>query len=393
MVERHHTIQFDLDAHDPEALAEALADAIGRASRRRTLARLGSTAIALSGGLDSRTLLCTADDPSALQTFCCFDDENREVRTARRIAEAMAVPFLPYHRAFEHYGDSADAGVAISGGMGDLGNNHFLACRDALAGHGVETLVTGCYFDYLFKSLALDTVVHPFTRVEAAGPTRASTYHQHFDFSGAWAEGVAARREALLPRELREDGGEWARRERAARRTFPLAREGDNQSRLVPLRVMGWSAPAIDLDLLDVYRRIPVALRLNRRVFHAAVARSCTPEVARIMDVNTGLRVGAPQWAVSGWRYVLALRHRIEEVRSSIMTEGSWPNWHYYVQRSTALKHIWERENPAATEALRALLGSSWSPALSGYRSVGGELPLRVLTLKSWMDQRAGVVR
>ncbi|HTL16554.1 MAG TPA: hypothetical protein VL793_04915, partial [Patescibacteria group bacterium] len=61
-----------------EELAEQFAAAFRQSIAKRTLPILGKSAVALSGGLDSRTVLCAASDPRALLTFSCYDQENLE---------------------------------------------------------------------------------------------------------------------------------------------------------------------------------------------------------------------------------------------------------------------------------------------------------------------------
>ena len=91
-------------------LAKALRASVGR----RTLPRLGRSAIALSGGLDSRTILCAAGKHENLVAFCAFDEKNTEYELASEIAKAEGIELIPLRRTYEHYADSAELGVKIS---------------------------------------------------------------------------------------------------------------------------------------------------------------------------------------------------------------------------------------------------------------------------------------
>jgi asparagine synthase (glutamine-hydrolysing) len=143
-----------------EDLANQLGAALRRAVQRRTLPRLGRSAIALSGGLDSRVILASSLDAEETFSFSCFDQPNRELKTAAAIAQSLAVPFLPLRRGPDYYAEHAERGVRISGGMGSLANNHFLGVMPRLKDEGMQNLLTGCYCDYLFKALPLNRRSH-----------------------------------------------------------------------------------------------------------------------------------------------------------------------------------------------------------------------------------------
>ena len=81
-----------------EEVAEQFAAAFRQAVAKRTLPLLGKSAIALSGGLDSRTVLCAAPDRQALLSFSFYDQENLELSIARSIAQAAGVEFIPLDR-------------------------------------------------------------------------------------------------------------------------------------------------------------------------------------------------------------------------------------------------------------------------------------------------------
>jgi len=79
-------------------LAAELAGALRNAVRRRTLPRLGRTAVALSGGLDSRTILACVENKDLTFAFSCYNQPNREFEVAQAIAGALEVPFKPWQR-------------------------------------------------------------------------------------------------------------------------------------------------------------------------------------------------------------------------------------------------------------------------------------------------------
>jgi asparagine synthase (glutamine-hydrolysing) len=378
----------DFDGATEEELAGELTAALGRAVERRTDVRLGRTAVALSGGLDSRAILCSTPRGRVF-AVSTFDRENAEFRVARRIARACGVELVPLPRDFEHYGNAAELAVRISGGMGDFGSAHFLGFRARLRELGVDHLVTGCYFDYLFKALALDTSTSRWLRRERLGPFRVESYLPHFDSATPLARLVRERLEAGS-QAFRSDLSSAGRFRLAAARTFPLAAEGDNMQRIVTQKMIGWHAPAVDPEVMAIYRRVPPEMRLNRSLFKRVVRRICGERLRWVPDANTGLPVGAPPWLEGIHRYRVALRRRRERGSRSIVTQESWPNWVYYLNQSRVVRAIWERPNSVATDLFREILGTP--PARLHVRSDRDcRLALRMVTVKIWLDQRCGM--
>jgi asparagine synthase (glutamine-hydrolysing) len=380
---------------DEDALADGLANAFRTATEKRTTPRLGRSFVALSGGLDSRLVLSSAHPDSEVAAFCCFDEENVEYRTAREIAAVLGVELFPLKRSYDHYGDYAEKAVRISGGMGDIGSNHYLGCRDRLLSLGMDNLLTGCYCDYLFKSLALDTSVRRLSRREDLAPFSGESYLPHFRFSTHLNASVTDRLEKIFPHELRSDPSASARLEIAKKRIFPLQYEGDNIQRMTTQRTLRWSAPVVDNDIIDCFRKVPIAMRMNRSLFTKVVIKACNEAVCAIPDTNTAARIGAAWPAIMVGRYQIALRRAWERRRRSIASEESWPNWPYYLLNSRRVTSLWNQPDEQADAFFRQVMGGDFRPRLADYMEMhgsvrGSALCLRLLTLKIWFQLRAG---
>jgi asparagine synthase (glutamine-hydrolysing) len=383
-------------AFSPETSAPAgrLAADLGRAFQaaigRRTLPSLGRAAFALSGGLDSRVIASLAGNKAESVAFCSVESENREHAIARDIAARAGIEFFTLRRPPDFYGENAEMGVRISGGMGSLANNHFLGFRGWLRDRGVRSLLTGCYCDYLFKGLVLDKTTGRITKRQALAPFRDQHYFTYFPLASPHAARVAERQGGLFPPELRRDTSIRAKLEIERLRTFPLFYEGDNMQRVVPQRVMPWYLPIVDNDLLDVYLRLPPAVKLNRRVFSLMVRRQCPPGVAGVPDANTETRVGAGPVEVAARRLQRFLATRLTPGAAGAAA-GCWPDWATYVPSSPALRRLWEREPASSREVLRELAGDRvFRARVDDYRGGDVYLLVRLLTLKVWLDQRQG---
>ncbi|HEV2392316.1 MAG TPA: asparagine synthase-related protein [Verrucomicrobiae bacterium] len=373
---------------DEDDLADELAQAFRTSVRRRTLPRLGRTAVALSGGLDSRALLACVENKENVFAFCCYNEPNRELATAQAIAKALQIPFLPWQREFEYYGNQAEQGVRISGGMGTFANNHFLGVVPRLRAEGAQNLLTGCYCDYLFKALPLNRSTHWLTGRERLAPFRHQFYFDHFERAVPFGLQLRDRWESRVPLEFQNHNSDESLFQIEARRTFPFCYEGDNQQRLVPQRVSGWYLPVADRAVLDIYRKIPSRLKLNRSVFTRAVGRLCQGSLARVPDANTGALVGAPAISETLHHHWSRARRKLRRRTQSIGTDGSWPDWYSYVAQSGQLRALWQRPNPAANDFFqRVLPAGDMRPDTAAYAGHDIWLLVPILTLKLWFEQ------
>jgi len=393
---RYFDFSFEIDSRSDEwALAEELAEAIKNAVRKRTLPLFGKCGIFLSGGLDSRTLLCAADNKSNIVAFTFFDKENYEYRIARRIAEEVGVEFFPLKRDFEHYGNFAEQSIQLGCGMGDCFNNHFLGFRDILKQRGVGNIITGFYFDYFFKGLALDRAMVPYAgtkyRIEKEGEFKFEHYKPHFRFETEVSRHVEERLDESFPHDLRNPYTPDKRLIIMSRRLFPLCYEPDHAETVVSQKAFPWYLPIVDNDILRMYLRIHPNQRLNAALYTKAVKIVVGNKIASIPDTNTRSRVGATNIEKMISFYIMASKEKMRKYfglrKQSIANEGSWPNLDYYIANSKVIREIWERPNDLAEELFSEIIGYKDYKLISNYSQRKLYLFLRLFTLKVWLDQ------
>lgn len=370
-------------------LAEELACALSAAVNKRALPRLGLSALALSGGLDSRTILASVKDRSQLFTFCCFDEENFEFRIARQIAVAGGVKLVPLVRSFDYYAENASLGVRISGGMGSFANNHFLGVAAHLRELGAENLLTGCYCDYLFKGLVLNRHSRGLLGREELAPYHEKYYFSHYRLRPEILRAVRQRWSIRFPDEIRHSKDDSTVFELEKRRTFPLWHEGDNAQRLIPQRILHSYVPFADRDLLDVYCKIPYRYKFNRSIFKKASALICGAALTRIPDANTGAPVDATLGRETFSGELLRVKRKLRRLRPTIATDTSWPDWEHYVPHSSMLRDLWRMPNPAADDFFRrVLLPEDIRKEPADYRGRDLFQAVQLLNLKIWFSQR-----
>jgi asparagine synthase (glutamine-hydrolysing) len=384
--------QFEFRPHPErklDELAEQFAAAFRKAVAKRTLPVLGRSAVALSGGLDSRTVLCSAPNRQALTTFTCYDVENREFRIAQSIAREAGVEFVPLKRGFDYYGDQAASGVRISAGMGCIASNHFLGFRDKLRELGADNLLTGCYCDYLFKGLALNKRVNKWTTTESLDSFDFSYYFGHFNSNTNLGAAVRRRLEDIFPSELHRYDSESAVLAVERRRMFPLCYEEDNAERTIPQRTMGWYVPIAENDLMEIILNMSCSMKLNRRLFARMVEKVCGGTLSHIPDANTGAPVNASALREALHVHLGRVEALYRKLLPSNATGGSWLNWNFYANQSRVIQDLWSSPCPAAREVFEMVLGKDgFQPDIRAYEGRRIYLFLQLFTLKLWFDQR-----
>jgi hypothetical protein len=371
-------------------LSEELKNAFTRAVGRRCSTEFGLTAVALSGGLDSRTVLALCPEGVKLASFCFYDSENAEFRTAREIARRLKVPFHALPRAFDHYGSTAEQGIRIYGGMGSFVNNHFLGFRKAIRDIGAGNILTGFYCDYMFKGLAQNVRRNRWTRTERLAPFDICSYRPHSWYSTALSTAARERTEKYFPTSIRDYRTEVNRLRAEAKRVFPLYYEPDNAEATIPQRVMPWFLPTADTDVLDCYLRLPASCKPNASLYSVMVESATRLTLSGIPDNNTGTVVNAGQLRQAFAFYASAVKDRIERLhRPPVATSGSWPNWRYYAENSTLLDELWARPASEASSLLAEAIGRD--PTRTPGHALAREnleVYLRMLTIKLWLECR-----
>lgn len=383
-----------------DPLGEELAAAITAAVRRRTLPRLGTSALMLSGGADSRAVLYAACDPAAVTSITLYSEPNAELAIARALAERAGSPHLALRRSFEYYGEHAPETVRVSGGMWNALDGHWTGFVPEISRLGAETLLTGCYADYLFKGLASNrrrrTLLGRDLPLYEFAPYADRWYVPSGPVGERWRGAVRERRAAHFAGLDLADGSDEGRWRVELRRVRPLSRAAGTAGRLVLERTVGWDPIFADDALIDLYQRVPPSLKLNGQVWERAVARICRA-AGDVVNNNSQSPIGASETRkVLSFLYGVAYRKvRKRDLDGTPLggghSRGSWPDFNHYLRQSRVVPDFWAERAPETTEVLADLLGEDPNERTvpEWVRHVGAHAFFRALTLKLWLDARA----
>lgn len=378
--------------------AEELASALRSSGARRGVAPSRNVGLLLSGGADSRALLYAMAEPARVEALTFCDEENAEVAVARQIADAVGARHRVLLRDPEHYARGAWETVRISGGMWSVKDAHYHGFMDTLESLGCDSLVTGCYTDYLLKGLAYNrkpwSIAGKNLPLDKMTGFDYSFYQPQGKLAPNWRARVMRRQEERFPGEYRSTY-DADPAPVADLRVRPLSREADAMGRLFLMRTLPWDPMMVDNAILRFYAELPPRLKLNARVFRKAVARLTPPSARNIPNNNDDSPLDAGELSRAWHHLAKKIREkRLEKLaagsrKNGLATAGSWPNFVYYIAHSPVIAELWANPSPAQKEILGTLLGfDPWSCTQAEWARRDEDQFLRALTLKIWLAQR-----
>jgi asparagine synthase (glutamine-hydrolysing) len=354
--------------HSEKYYVEALADAV-KESVSRCLSGNHDFGLLLSGGLDSRMILAAADKKPVCFTFGDF--ENREVKTAERIARTKGCKHIFLQRDLDHYVNLVDEAVKIGGGMYSFFHAHSIGFFDSIRPH-CDVLLHGFSIEPFFRGTNLPhkTVSflgkNLFTYLEKVPEEelprkiieklKFSYYHlnpkQLFTepFAAAFDEALSISVKGILNETtvacpLIYDKFVWFV-------THQLGRYAPFLCEASIRPYMDERSFVMDNHLLDLHLEMPVKYRRDSRLWKK-VLRKLDPKIAEIPDANTGYSPYMPRLFVYGMNVlkkvagVLRLFKLLSlpdpfSLPDPIFTQSSWPNLYIMVRLHEKMKALVE---------------------------------------------------
>jgi hypothetical protein len=328
-----------------EVLRAALVDDVMLALRGQVHAGL-----LLSGGEDSRAVLGAVPPGVRVTGFTYADADNREVRSARRVARAYGAAFVFGRRAGDHYLRGLEPVARMVGSQNEYIDAHGYGFHTALGLADLPIVLGGLSSDALLKA---DNV--PARRVAAVLRGEVSAIRP------APLPSMAGIRPALL--------AEAAERRNAYRAELAQLRprSADEWSRIYPFTMRKYAAnhhgnrrlfrvhePFMSNPVVRLAASVPQQWKVNRRLFHLAIAPLLRPSWwvphARNRFPSLGVRANAVARPLLG----LARDARALATGEWRANQESWPLWDQLVQ-SPAMSRA-ESRVPLAASALAEIV-------------------------------------
>jgi len=274
--------------YDYKSLLNKLICALKKSIEKRTVPQYGKTAVLLSGGADSRTIINNAK--SQVEAFTTYNVENRELETAQEVASILNIK----HNAVKVNDDvnrqTLINGSKYSGGMSTPGNGTHFYFAVGNTFQTFDNLLSAHYADQLFKDIAFNTKTKTFFGKKI--PMNIfDKFHYNYFGPNAKIEKllniIHNRKKSRYPESIRKNLNLLQ-----IRRIIPLSNLYTSSSRLIMQRTLPWESVLVDNGVLEVLLEIPPKFKLNGRIYNEALGQLCK-ETKNIPHANTGVKIGA----------------------------------------------------------------------------------------------------
>ena len=250
-------------------LVHKLSKALVKSIKKRTLKYFGKKVVFLSGGTDSRMILANSEDPDT-EAITLYNVENNETKLAKNIAKSLNKKLSLIKRDDNYYYKSFDESININGGRCSPTDDHFFNLKNNEKIKNYDTILTGCYADWLFKGIALDR-----KQVSILGSKLPLYNLKTFDYDFFSKRTLLDKKYEELIRE-REDIIFFDKKSHIKNeigRIFPLFQEETAATRLTLQQLFPWDSIFSDNEILEVYQQIPAKYKVNSEVYDKAVSQ------------------------------------------------------------------------------------------------------------------------
>ena len=318
--------------YDFDFLVDTLANAMSHAIERRTHAHYGKKAVFLSGGSDSRTILNnTIDDADAVTLY---DIKNYEIQTTQKICNFLNKPQSLIKRGEAYYLEAFDKSIKLNGGRSLPTDDHFINIAHDERIKKYDTILTGCYADWMFKGIALNRKQASLFNKISLPLFKIVTFS--FDFFsqrtilGKYYEKLIQQREDKI---FLDKNNHFATENK---RLFPLFQEETASTRLTLQQLFSWDTIFSDNEIIEVYQMIPVQYKINSQLYDQAVAK-LNKNIAHIPHANKRHRIGINIYLSTGLYLFSIITNKILRKlgiikQNKIYGEGSWLSFQEYAK-------------------------------------------------------------
>lgn len=327
--------------------ADSMADAFQTAARN--VLAPGNTSLLLSGGLDSRLVLASLDQPVECVHVNAFS--NLEAKTALTLAEAHGSPFDLSLRPLDHYAEIVRQGTAIGSASHNFHHAHCLgllqmpANRTVIHGWVPEVYFRGTNLPHRYigelgirspfvqkikRDNIVDQMFYNLKYSQSAGrPFRFFRPELQGEYQSTLHETLhEVVREAQNHSADPLDWFLWADTHYIGRypsHLWSISLRAEHRERSVHMQN----------GILDLHLRMPIAMRSNNDIWLAALRR-LNPKIAAIADANTGYRpsisaniyflIRTARWGRKRARKLLGYSLNAPVAEHSWFTDSSWPD-------------------------------------------------------------------
>jgi asparagine synthase (glutamine-hydrolysing) len=329
--------------YDFNYLVNKLSKALLKSIERRTLRNFGNKVVFLSGGSDSRTILANSSDPTT-HAITLYNEENHEIKITKKITKTLKAKHFLIKRDKNYYFKSFNDSIKINGGRSLPTDDHFLNLKNDERIKHYDSILTGCYADWMFKGIALDRKQLSFFSLVKLPIYKLKSFHYNF-----FSKRTSLKKNYEKMIKKREDQiflNKDSHFDNEINRIFPLFQEETSATRLTLQQLFSWDSIFSDNDVIEAFEQIPVKYKINSQVYDKAISL-ILKKVKNIPHANKRHKIGINKYSGAIIYCSNILFNKILKIlrvkkTNVISGEGSWVNHKEYA-KSENIKSLWNK--------------------------------------------------
>lgn len=323
--------------NDFDFLVNKLSKALLNSINRRSLKFFGKKAVFLSGGSDSRMILANSSDLN-IDAITLYSDENHEIEITKNITKSLNINHKLIKRNKDYYLNSFDDSLKINSGRSLPIDDHFLNLRNNEIVKKYDTILTGCYADWIFKGIALDRKQISFLSLKLPLYKLKKFNYNFFSkrtlLKKKYEEMVQEREDHIFLNKDSHINNEM-------NRIFPLFQEETSATRSTLQQLFPWDSIFSDNDVIEAYNHIPAEFKVNSEVYDKAVFQILN-KVKNIPHANKRHKIGINKYLGTIIYLASIIQNKILKFLkikkiNSISGEGSWISFKEYAKTKKIL--------------------------------------------------------
>ena len=327
--------------YDFDYLVNKLSKALLKSIERRTVKSFGKKAVFLSGGTDSRMIITNSSDAN-IDAITLYNEENHEIKVTKNIAKLLNVKHQLIKRDKDYYFDSFDSSIKINGGRSLPTDDHFLNLKNDGRIKKYDTILTGCYADWMFKGIALDRKQISFLIFKLPLYKLRNFSYNFFSkrtlLKQKYEKMIRDREDRIFLDKNSHINNEISR-------ICPLFQEETSATRSTLQQLFPWDSIFSDNEVIEAYNQIPVEYKINSEVYDKAVSK-ILKKVKNIPHANKRHKIGLNKYLGATFYTISIIKNKILKLirikkTNPIAGEGSWISFKEYAKSKNIIK-LWE---------------------------------------------------
>ena len=328
---KYFEFKFNID-QKYKLLKKRLSRSLKNAIHRRTVNHYGNKACFLSGGGDSRTIIENSLDEN-IEAITLYDTDSYELKITKKIAKKLNKKLFLIKRSDNYYYEAIQDSVYNSCGMHSFRHDHFINLKNNNLITKYDSILTGCFADWMFKGIALDR-----KKIRLLGFDLPLYKLRFFDrhYFGTNSKVDDFYFSEILKRENAIFKSKNTHLEFESRRIFPLFQEETFTTRLILQKNFPWESVFCDNDILKTYLKIPEKFKVNGELYNV-VLKDLNFNTINILHSGRKVKLGTHKYHFVLNRFFVKLKKVLFKTHEDNI--GSWINFKLLLQNNKNLRN------------------------------------------------------